>query len=98
MIVDDFDVRSTTRAAWPNEADSPLLVDPDAELAHAIPLQGFEPIASQCAKFIQADGGVENFEATISLPGKALKFTNEASFGERLGARVPVAQDHRETE
>jgi hypothetical protein len=91
MVIDNFDIRRTTRAARPCEADSPLYVDPYAELAGAITFQGFETIASQCSQLIQGDRGVKDFEAAIALLGKALKFANETPVSECLGARVPVA-------
>lgn len=95
MVIDDFDVRRTACAARPCEADSPLRVDPYAELTGAITPQDFETIASQRAEFIQTSCGVEDFKASISLSGKTLKFANETPIGERLGSAVAVAQDHR---
>jgi hypothetical protein len=96
MIIDDFDIRRATRATRPYEANSPLRVDPYAELAGTITFQGFETIASQGPQFIQANRSVEDFEAAVGLPGKTLKFAHETTVGKRLGTRVPIAQDHRE--
>jgi hypothetical protein len=48
MIVDDFDI------AWssvlPHEADAPLVVDPDAVLAFAPPLQCFQAVSGGTRK------------------------------------------------
>jgi hypothetical protein len=94
MVIDDLDIRRSVRASRPYEADSPLHVDPDAELTGSIPLQGFEPIASQRAQFIQTARCVEYFEPSIGLSRKTLKFTNEMTVGERPGPCAPVGQDH----
>jgi len=40
----------------PSEADAPLIVDPDAVLAFALTLQGFEPIGRRNAQIIQHGG------------------------------------------
>jgi hypothetical protein len=36
MVIDDFDIRRTARSTRPQEADSPLRIDPNAELAGTI--------------------------------------------------------------
>lgn len=91
MVINDLHIRRATLAARPYEADSPLLVDPDAELAGAITLQGFETVAPQHAEIIQPTCGFENLQPPVGLSGKALKFTNETTIGKRLGTSVPVA-------
>jgi hypothetical protein len=48
MIVDNFNARGPRRTAGPLEADSPLIVDANTELALAIATQRLEPIAGQC--------------------------------------------------
>jgi 3-methyladenine DNA glycosylase/8-oxoguanine DNA glycosylase len=46
MVIDDFHIRRAARTARPCEADSPLRVDPYAELASAIASQSFKTITS----------------------------------------------------
>ncbi len=85
MVIDDLDIRRPARAGGPCEADSPLHVDPDAELTDSIALQGFEPIASQYAQFIHTARSIEYFKPSIGLSRKTLKFTNEMTVGEGPG-------------
>jgi hypothetical protein len=51
VIVNDFDVLGSL---WgPAEADAPLIVDANAELALALAFQGFKPIARWRAQELQ---------------------------------------------
>jgi hypothetical protein len=60
VVVDDLDV---FRARWgPDEADTPLLVDPDAVLPDAVALEGFEPVPGRDFEVIQDFGGIEHDE------------------------------------
>jgi hypothetical protein len=77
VVVDDFHIRGAFRAPRPLEAETPLLIDPDAELSGAIAFQGFEPVALQEAQIVQTHCRVENLKAPISLVGEALKISNE---------------------
>src|SRR6185312_7111256 len=45
MVVDDFDIGRTSFC--PNEADAPLVVDPDAHLPVAIAMQGLQTVAGR---------------------------------------------------
>ena len=45
MVVDDFHVVRAGASLQPFETDPPLVVDPDAPLSFAAPLQGFQPVA-----------------------------------------------------
>jgi|TARA_R110002020_G_scaffold169661_3_gene358961 hypothetical protein len=45
MVVNNFDILRTS--VFPNKANTPLIVDPDAVLACAIAPQEFEPIAGR---------------------------------------------------
>jgi hypothetical protein len=51
VIVDNFDVFRT--CVSPPKADTPLIVDPNAELACALALQGFQTIPRWYSKIIQ---------------------------------------------
>src|SRR4051794_38910801 len=94
VIVDDFHVRRAFRATRPLEADTPLLIDPDAELPSTIAFQRFKPVALQNAKIVERGCRVENFKASISLTCEALKFTNKRARCEARRPFVPIAQDH----
>jgi hypothetical protein len=86
VIIDDFHIRRTFCATRPLEADSPLLIDPDAELAGAIALQRLEPIAPQEPQIVHGRC-VENFKPSVNLPGEALKFPNERARRESRRSR-----------
>jgi hypothetical protein len=60
MIIDDFDVLWTLRG--PPEANSPLVVDPNAVLAGPISSQGFEPVTWRHAKIGQLDRRIEHVQ------------------------------------
>lgn len=57
MVVDDFDVVSVT--CLPSEADTPLIVDPDAPLSRAITSKSLETVPRRNSKIVQGDGGIE---------------------------------------
>lgn len=43
MVVHDFNI--SWAVVGPSEADAELIIDPDAVLAFAVALQGFQPVA-----------------------------------------------------
>ena len=60
MVVDDFDI---FRAIFgPDEADSPLVVDPNRMLARTIAAHGFHSIPGRKPQIIKRFGMVENCE------------------------------------
>jgi hypothetical protein len=60
MVVHDLHVVGV--AAAPREADAPLIVDPNAELARAIAAQRLKAIARGNPKVVQSDRSVELLE------------------------------------
>src|SRR5260370_3641408 len=65
VVIGDFDIGRSFR--FPVEADSILVVDPNAELAFAASAQGFKPIAAKRPKVLQRSGGIEPDQARSSL-------------------------------
>src|SRR5512139_3962973 len=57
VIVDDLDVVGVAFA--PSEADTPLVVDADAELAFAPAAEFLESVAGRRSKIVQHDGSVQ---------------------------------------
>ena len=57
MVVRDLDVHSVP--VQPSEADTPLIVDPNAHLACPIPFQGFEPIAGRIAQVVNRPRSIQ---------------------------------------
>jgi len=57
MIVRDLDIVGV--ALGPSEADTPLIVDPNAHLPCAIAFQSFESIPGWVAQVLNRDCGIE---------------------------------------
>jgi hypothetical protein len=57
MIIDDFDVMRLVAA--PDEADPPLVVNPDAVLPGSTTLQSLEAVTGRNAKVLQASRRVK---------------------------------------
>jgi hypothetical protein len=80
---------------FPNEADSVLIVDPDAMLSGPILLQGFKPVRWRNAKISELD---RRFQL-IELAQSSFRNTGPApmipSFKEQFGVSVFKALDHK---
>src|ERR1700691_4427181 len=57
MIVDDLDIMRL--ALGPTKADAPLIVDPNAPLAHTIPSQRLQMIAGWIAQVLQGQRSID---------------------------------------
>ena len=57
MVVDDFNLVSVSLS--PHEADTPLIVDPNAMLAFSIPVKSFEPIPGWRREITKLGCGVQ---------------------------------------
>ena len=71
MIGDDLNLVWAIRR--PDEAHSILIVDPDAVLPPAIPLESFQPVAPQSGEIGQLACSIDHAELLESLPGATLK-------------------------
>lgn len=66
MIVDDlYGLRALV---GPREADTPLIIDPNAVLASPIFLQSFETIARRRPKIVERARGIEHVELACGDP------------------------------
>lgn len=92
MVVGNFNVFRAI--VGPFKANTPPLVDADAVLAFAVAAQGFKPVTRQNGQDIEVYRGVQDFEASFSLPAESLKFFDEIAIGKSLGFLVPIALDH----
>jgi hypothetical protein len=63
MIVDDLEVICV--AISPNEANPPLIVDPDAVLALPIRSKVLQPIARWCPEITEASGVLDLHELSV---------------------------------
>ncbi len=93
MVIDYFHIRRAGGVLGPVEANPPLHVDADAELAAPVALQGFKTIAGQSPQVLDAGGGVQNFKALPRLPVESLKLPDERAVGKGFGSFVTVAQN-----
>jgi hypothetical protein len=66
MIVDDFHI--VGKAIGPAEANSPLIVDPDAELSLAIAAQRFESVSRRHAQFVECVCCVQHLQLSARNP------------------------------
>jgi hypothetical protein len=97
MVVNDFDIRWTESTARPFETDTPLSINSNAELAAAVSLERFKPIALQRPEVFQALRSLKNLQPSIGLIPEALEFTDMVPGGKRRRSIIPIALDHRNT-
>jgi hypothetical protein len=93
VVVDEFDIFRTSIS--PDEADSPLRVDPDAVLPSAVTHQLLQPISRRNPKILHVLGGVDQLE----LPqGRSLHCSinalNELLMPDTLGVFAAERSDH----
>ena len=65
MVVDDFDLVALPFV--PDEADAPLVVDPDAVLACALRSQSLQAICRRYAQVVEALGAVRFMVPRVSI-------------------------------
>ena len=96
MIIGNFNLLSISIP--PHKTYSPLVIDPDAMLAFAVTLQGFEPIGRGNTQIIQRLGIVEH---TQFAPGNLLNVPRQTprylAAPNLFGFSVLKFLDHRPT-
>jgi hypothetical protein len=94
MIVSESDVVGV--AVTPNEAKSPLPVDPDAVLTLPIALQCLEMIAWHDGEFLEAARRVNHPKLPPGGLGEpSINPLHEPAFEQRDGTTIPERLDHR---
>jgi hypothetical protein len=94
VVVGDFDIVGV--AAIPAKTDTVLVVDPNAMLAGAVTLEGFEAVAGRQAQVFEGGGGFELGEfAEGNLVDGGGKFRRAATLPERRGRFIGERGDHR---
>lgn len=92
MVINDFDIfRASFR---PPEAQSKLLVNPDAVLASAITTQSFQPIAGRYLKVLQLVCELKLAEFPQRNPLKTHKAFDAPPAGQLLGIPTLERDDH----
>jgi len=90
VVVGDFDIGRSF--SFPFEADSILVVDPNAELAFAAAPQRFKPVAAKRSQVVQGSRGVEADQASSRLLFDVHQFNNAPAVLaiEKLGLKLEV--------
>jgi len=78
----------------PPEADTPLIVNPDAVLPGPIPLQRFQPIPADLCQIIQAGRCMETGKPRASSRFDASKAPAAEALMERLGFSTSKRKNH----
>jgi len=63
MVIGNLDIMGV--AVFPKEADSPLIIDPDAPLARAIAGKQLQLVARRDAKKVERGGAVKLFQFAL---------------------------------
>ena len=92
MIVDDLDVVSIP--VFPDEADAKLIVDTDAVLPRAVPLERLKVVARDCREIAERGGDVQFPKPPLRSPLAGLKLRYAPSLGKSLSVLVAKALDH----
>jgi hypothetical protein len=66
VVIDNLNVMSVPGS--PAEADTPLLVDPDAMLSLSVPTKSLQAVARRDSQIIQRLGGIQNQGLSIGCP------------------------------
>jgi len=83
-------------ACPPNEADSPLIIDPDAVLTFPISLQCFKSIRGRQTKIFQSDGSIYRIELhERALLNIGREFPREPPMEDSLGVPTAERLDHK---
>src|SRR5690348_14521434 len=96
MVVDDFNFMGI--AVLPEEADAPLVIDPDAVLTFAVTFQGFQAIRGRNTKVFQGRRSIEHAEfAARDLLDIGRQLPGSRSVPDLLRLLVGKAPDHAST-
>jgi hypothetical protein len=96
VVIHDLDIYGTWRTFRPSEADSPLIIDADAELSSPVAFESLQPIAPQGAEDAYAAGRTQYSQPFPGLLFDASEGRNTLAIGKCCRPLVPVAQDHRQ--
>jgi hypothetical protein len=92
VVINDLHILSALSA--PAEADSPLIIDPDAVLPLPVTPQDLQPIAGRNAQVIEAGGDLKLAQLATSHDRDTLKVPDALSAREGFGVGTPKRTDH----
>lgn len=94
MVIDDFNVFGAICSRRPLEADSPLLIDPNAVLAPSVAGQRLKPVAGKAGQVPQTECRFQNSQSLFGLMAEALETGNPFALGKAPSRLIPVVPDH----
>lgn len=92
VVVDDLD--SVSVAVFPDEADAPLVIDPDRVLALPVALERLEAMPRDTRERVQRRSRVEGLKAPLSCRPKSFEGRNAATLREALGLAGTKRSNH----
>ena len=92
MVINDLHILSVM--AGPSEADSPLIIDPDAVLPLPVAPQSLQSIAGRNAQVIEAGGDFELTQLATSHNRDTFKAPDAFATREGFGVGTPKSSDH----
>lgn len=92
MVVHDLHLKCV--GVNPSETDSPLVVDPNTVLPHAIPSQQLQPITCNRRQVSQTRRRVNLVELPFRYSGDSLELSAELAPEDLLSLPVPERPDH----
>jgi hypothetical protein len=85
VVVHDFNIKGVS--LFPNEANSPLIVDADTVPPLTVSLQGFKPIPLNSSQVSQLPRGIKHSQLPKSYPLDGSKPPHRLAIEEVLGIR-----------
>ena len=92
MVINDLDVFGTR--SGPSEAESPLVIDPDAVLALSVAAKCFEPVSGRHPQVLEAGGDFELPQLAASDRRNAFEPPDPFAASQRSGVGTPERPDH----
>src|SRR5215831_20499015 len=92
MVVDDLDVPRAVVS--PTEADSPLVVDPDAVLPASIAAELLEPVSRRHTQIVQVLGTVQHLQLSLGLCLERTEFPRCSAAEQLLGVARSKRPNH----
>lgn len=83
VVVDDL--RVVRVAVLPDEAEAPLVIDPDRVLAPPVPFERLQAMPRDTRERLQRRSRVEGLETSLSRGAKPLESRDAATLSETLG-------------
>lgn len=95
VIIRDLDVDRFRLLFRPLEADTPLIINPDAVLALSVSAECFEPVPGRIPEVEKLGRSIKPVQCNgTPCPGNALKPAGMLAVGKPLGITVSIRRGH----